>query len=128
MAVFQIRNIAKVALVWMVRQAEAAGVNMNDDPSLATIVANPVIHDKSSNLLAGAPEGGPTATSEDRVIRFGDGSSPEQRTALINGMSYEDTVPFINYKANPIPSTVFLALSTPQLTSSGSTPTVTTST
>ena len=74
-----------MALVWMVRQAEAAGVNMNDDPSLATIVANPVIHDKSSNLLAGAPEGGPTATSEDRVIRFGDGSSPEQRTALING-------------------------------------------
>ena len=52
-------------------------------------------------MLAGASEGGPTATSEDRVIRFGDGSSPEQRTAIINGMSYEDTVPFINYKANP---------------------------
>jgi hypothetical protein len=63
-----------------------------------TIIANPVLHDKSSNLLSGS---GPTATSEDRVIRYGDGSSSKQRSAAVDGMSREDTVPFITYKGDP---------------------------
>jgi len=43
----------------------------------------------------------PTATSEDRRIRFGDGRAQRQRMAAIDGMRYEDTVPFINSSSSP---------------------------
>lgn len=92
-------DLAKVALVWMVDQATAAGVKM-DDPS-RTIIANPVLHDKSSNLLFGAPEGGPTATSEDREVRYMDGTTAKQRKANTFGMSWADTTQFITYKTDP---------------------------
>jgi len=92
-------DLAKVALVWMVDQATAAGVNM-DEPN-RTIIANPVIHDKSSNLLAGASTGGPTAWSEDRDVRYADGSVVKQRGTTDQVMTYADTVPFITYDPNP---------------------------
>ncbi|NMG03989.1 RHS repeat-associated core domain-containing protein, partial [Azoarcus taiwanensis] len=92
-------DLAKVALVWMVDQAKAAGVNM-DEPN-RTIIANPVIHDKSSNLLSGAPTGGPTAWSEDRDVRYADSSVVKQRQTTDQGMTYADTVPFITYDPNP---------------------------
>lgn len=94
-------ELAKVALVWMVRQANLAGVSMNDQPSLHTISANPVLHDKSNNLLHGADTGGPTATSEDRDVRYRDGSVDKQRKEKLSVMSYADTVQFIKYKPNP---------------------------
>jgi RHS repeat-associated protein len=94
-------DLAKVAMVWMVDQAIAAGVKMNDAPSLHSIIANPVLHDKSSNLLSGAATGGPTASSEDRDVRFMDGSTAKQRQANISGMRWADTTQFIAYKADP---------------------------
>ena len=51
-------NLAKVALNWMVGQANLAGVKMGDESTLHTMIANPVIHDASSNLISGADEGG----------------------------------------------------------------------
>ena len=87
-------------------QAKTAGVTMSDVPSLHTIAANPVLHDKSSNLLSGAPDGGPTATSEDRDVRYADGTVVKERQATSGTMTYADTVagpvPFITYKGNPL--------------------------
>ncbi|MBW7897036.1 MAG: DUF2235 domain-containing protein, partial [Opitutaceae bacterium] len=95
-------DLAKVALVWMVDQATAAGVQMQTlTASDRTIIANPVIHDKSSNLLAGASTGGPTAWSEDRDVRYADGSVVKQRRTTDQVMTYADTVPFITYDPNP---------------------------
>lgn len=67
----------------------------------STIIANPVLHDKSANLLFGAPEGGPTPTSEDREVRYMDGTTAKQRQANTFGMSWADTTPFITYKSDP---------------------------
>ena len=99
---FEESDLSKVALVWMVEQAKAAGVDMeplSDDQK--SIISNPVIHDKSPNLLAGAPEGGPTASSEDREYRYQGGTTVKQRQAVVDGMSYPDTEQFITYKSNP---------------------------
>jgi RHS repeat-associated protein len=98
---FPDQDLAKVALVWMVDQAKAAGVKMDDRPSLHTIIANPVLHDKSANLLFGAADGGPTASSEDRDVRYADGTVVKQRKATTGLMTYADTAPFITYKPNP---------------------------
>lgn len=36
------------------------------------------------------------------MIRFRDGSTPRQRTALVGtGTGYQDTIPYISYSANP---------------------------
>jgi hypothetical protein len=83
----------------MVDQAKAAGIKMNNPESI--VVANPVLHDKSSNLLYGAPDGGPTATSEDRDVRYMDGTTAKQRRANIAGMRWADTTQFIKYKSDP---------------------------
>ena len=104
-------DLAKVALAWMVDQAVKAGVNMNALSSdQTTIISNPVLHDKSSNLFA---ENGPAPSQygEDRRVRFRDGSSERQRRAAIDGMTYADTQHcqnqassqgcLINYSANP---------------------------
>lgn len=71
-----------------------------DEPN-RTVSANPVLHDKSSNLLFGAPSGGPTATSEDRTVRYTNGTTVKQRQATTFGMGYSDTQPFITYKPDP---------------------------
>ncbi|MET3119461.1 RHS repeat-associated protein, partial [Undibacterium sp. GrIS 1.8] len=98
---FPNQDLAKVAMVWMLDQANAAGVKMGSDPSINTIISNPVLHDKSSNLLSGAPDGGPTATSEDRDVRYTDGTTVKQRDATTGLMTYADTVKYITYKSNP---------------------------
>ncbi|RYF01830.1 MAG: hypothetical protein EOO32_02360 [Comamonadaceae bacterium] len=94
-------DIAKVALVWMVKQAVSAGVEMmplsNEE---RTIIGSPVIHDKSSSLMA---ENGPapSANSEDRQVRYTDGSTAAQRNATNLGLTFPQTQQWITYKANP---------------------------
>lgn len=64
------------------------------EPLLHTVIANPVIHDKSDNILRGEP--GPYW--EDRRVNYRDGSTTTQRRmAFSSGMSYPDTRQFINY-------------------------------
>jgi RHS repeat-associated protein len=93
-------DLAKVALSWMVDQARQAGVALEDKASLHTIIANPVLHDSSSNLFR---QGGPVPapTTEDRVIRTLDGTARRERQATVPGMSYADTQAFIRYDADP---------------------------
>ena len=87
-------DLAKVALVWMVEQARAAGVNMGEPDR--TISAAPWVHDQSGNF--GDP---PTSGSPDRDIRYRDGRSIRQRTATIGGMSFTDTQQLIRYGTVP---------------------------
>lgn len=94
---FPEQDLSKVALAWMVEQAKTAGIRMNDDPSLHQIAANPVLHDKSTNLLSG----GPTPSSEDREVRYMGGTTARQRQANTFGMSWADTTEFIDYKSDP---------------------------
>lgn len=94
-------DLAVVALNWMVGQANLAGVKMLDRPLLHTIIANPVLHDASSNLIHGADAGGPTATSEDRDVRYRNGTVEKQRSTTLGVMSYADTLQYIKYKPNP---------------------------
>lgn len=76
----------------MVTQARVAGVEMSDAPS--TIIANPVLHDKSNAMRYGQPR----SNSEDRTVRYKDGSTSTQRNmAFSSGMSYADTQEFITY-------------------------------
>jgi len=91
-------DLAKVALVWMVDQANVAGVKMQTlSASDLNIIGDPVLHDKSSNLLNGGPQQG----SEDREVRYLDGSIAKQRQAGTFGMSWSDTLPFISYSEHP---------------------------
>ena len=92
-------DLAKVALTWMVSQAKDAGVQMRDP--VTSVSGNPVLHDKSTNLLFGSPKGGPTETSEDRQFRYMDGQTSLQRQAIVGGMRWADTREFISYKAGP---------------------------
>lgn len=91
-------DLARVAYIWMVDQAKAAGLKMNEPDR--HIIASPVLHDESANLFA---EDGPkpTASSEDRKVRWQGGGSQKQRTAKMGGMSYPDTEEFIKYDSSP---------------------------
>ena len=86
-------QLPQVTLSWMVQQARNAGVTM-DDPS-STIIANPVIHDKSDSILSGVP----ASRAEDRQVRYADGSTTSQRQMVASGnsMGYADTQQFISY-------------------------------
>lgn len=86
-------DLAKVALAWMVQQAVKAGVTVNV-PSL-TISANPVLHDKSTNIQTGRPL--TDSSTEDRVVRYADGTKTTQRKMKDIGMTYADTDRFIKY-------------------------------
>ncbi len=87
-------QLAQVALVWMVNQATAAGVSMN--ASSGTIIANPVIHDKSDNQYA--PSGRPlNGKPEDRQVRYLDGTVTTQTQMTGTGMTWSDTGNFISY-------------------------------
>jgi RHS repeat-associated protein len=91
---FEQSALADVALVWMVDQATAAGVSMSSPPG--AIIANPVLHDKSDNLLS--PTGAPLADGEDRQVRYGNGSTTTQRAMIApSGMNWSDTGQFISY-------------------------------
>lgn len=91
-------DLARVALVWMIDQAKAAGLTMEEP--VRNIIADPVLHDKSANLYA-ADGPAPTAHSADRAVRWQSGGSQRQRTATMGGMSYTDTIPFIRYDHVP---------------------------
>jgi hypothetical protein len=87
-------QLSQAALAWMVNQATAAGLTMGDSPALHTIVASPVLHDKSDSILTGAPAPG----VEDRTVRYRDGSTTTQRQMTFSqGMSFADTQRYISY-------------------------------
>lgn len=95
-------ELAKVTLLWMVEQAKQADIRMLDpteDDRTASVTS--VLHDKSRNLFA---EHGPAPNehSEDREVRYRDGSLALQRGAHIDGMRYEDTTAFITYDNWPV--------------------------
>jgi RHS repeat-associated protein len=95
---FSDRDLAKVAMLWMVNQATAAGVTMlkPDD----TIISNPVLHDKSSHLFANDGPA-PTQFGQDRLVFWRDGSTQRQRRTSINGVGHADVARYINYSPNP---------------------------
>jgi hypothetical protein len=85
-------QLAQVALEWMVSQAVAAGVKIDDAPR--TVIANPIVHDKSNNQnqLNGRP------TGEDRDVHYRDGTVVKQRQMVLPGMQFTDTEQFISYR------------------------------
>ncbi len=93
---FEQGDLARVALVWMIQQARAAGVQI-EDPAITSIGEYVVLHDKSDNLLTG---GQPTARTEDRQVRYADGSVGTQRTMAGTTMTYADTQQYITYVAD----------------------------
>jgi RHS repeat-associated protein len=85
-------DLSNVALAWMIAQARSAGVALNDAPE--TIIADPVLHDKSNAMRYGPPG----ANSEDRAVRYRNGSNTTQRNMPVSaGMAYDDTPNFITY-------------------------------
>ncbi|MCC2961297.1 DUF2235 domain-containing protein [Massilia sp. IC2-278] len=84
-------DLAKVALNWMLNQAVKAGVPVST--STAPIKADPVLHDKSDNQFTGAP----TASEEDRQVRYTNGRTSTQRNMSGAGMEFGDTGQFISY-------------------------------
>ena len=100
-------DLSDVALMWMVDQAKGQGIVIDHQKikdNQWNVVTNPLLHDKSSNLISGVPAGGPTAISEDRDVIYADGTVAEQRKVTSGTMAYADTVPFITYKPNPLTS------------------------
>jgi len=100
-------DLSDVALMWMINQAKSQNIKFLDNLVTAKgwdVVTDPVLHDKSSNLINGAPDGGPTASSEDRNFIYGDGTVVKQRQVASGTMKYSDTVPFITYNPNPLTS------------------------
>lgn len=84
-------QLAQVALEWMVKQAVAAGVTMDDAPH--TVIAQPILHDMSKNQ--NAPNGRPKW--EDRNVHYRDGTIVKQRDMDLPGMKFRDTEQFITY-------------------------------
>jgi hypothetical protein len=87
-------QLAQVALLWMVKQASDAGVVMNAPDS--TIIANPIIHDKSNNIQTGKPGG---FFAEDRRVRYRGGTTVRQRAMTGAALTYAqiDSNQFIQY-------------------------------
>jgi hypothetical protein len=79
----------------MFQQAIKAGVPVH--PAPITIIANPVLHDKSDNqlTLTGAPDN----YHEDREVRYANGGRTKQRQMNDRdlGMHFTDTTRFISY-------------------------------
>jgi RHS repeat-associated protein len=90
-------QLAQVALAWMVKQAELAGVKMNDSSELHIISANPVIHDKSDNQYARDTVAKPADNNEDRTVTYQDVSTVKQKDMTTAGMTWLDTQNFITY-------------------------------
>lgn len=108
-------ELAKVALAWMVDQADAAGVKMK--PFNETIITNPVLHDKSDAIRFGSPVAGSAIVNdspwnndydipasaaagtgaEDREVRYWDGTKTTQRKMTGTGLTYADTEQFITF-------------------------------
>lgn len=91
-------ELQKVALNWMVEQAKAAEVSMRPlETELSQIASSTVLHDHSTNLLSDGPRPG----SEDRLIRYLDGSTVRQREADNLTLNWSQTEEFITYRSNP---------------------------
>jgi hypothetical protein len=90
-------DLAKVALVWMVNQAEAAGIAMKAVDN--TIIANPVIHDKSNNQ-GQSPDRFTldTLPTENRQVHYMNGTSTTETSMKGTGMTNPDTYTFITQK------------------------------
>jgi RHS repeat-associated protein len=89
-------QLAQVALTWMYEQARAAGVAMKSIQG-NTIIANPVIHDKSDNQYARDMVAKPADSNEDRTVTYQDGSTVKQKDMTTAGMTWLDTQNFITY-------------------------------
>lgn len=88
-------ELARVALAWMVEQANAAGVKMNavSGPD-AAVPAQSSLHDKSDNQYCTVGPG----CSEDREVRYQEGAKTKQRNmAFSSGMEHGDTGQFVSY-------------------------------
>jgi RHS repeat-associated protein len=89
-------QLSQVALAWMVNQAKAAGIRMTDSPLLHTIVANPVLHDKSDNQYS--TNSAPIAPGiEDRTVNYRDGRRTTQMAMTGANMTWADTQKFVSY-------------------------------
>lgn len=89
-------QLSQVALAWMLDQAKAAGVRMNDPAELHTIIANPVLHDKSNNQYS--TKGAPVAPGlEDRTVNYQNGKTTKQMAMTGAGMTWADTQKYISY-------------------------------
>jgi hypothetical protein len=79
-----------------VDQAKAAGIKMGDSPLLHTIIANPVLHDKSNNQYS--TNGAPVAPGlEDRTVSYQNGKTTKQMAMTGAGMTWADTQKYISY-------------------------------
>ncbi|MDB5796889.1 MAG: hypothetical protein JWP36_791, partial [Paucimonas sp.] len=114
---FQDNQLSKVALAWMLEQAEKSGVKLASRP--LSILSDPVLHDKSDAIRFGPPAIGsplgrdadwnkeydiPLATTEgtgaeDRKVRYLNGSTTTQRKMTDIGMTYAEAEQFISYDA-----------------------------
>lgn len=88
-------ELAQVALVWMIKQAELAGVKMLPSPN--STIPNPVLHDKSDNQYARDTVAKPADSNEDRTVSYQDGSTVKQKDMTTDGMTWLDTQNFITY-------------------------------
>lgn len=117
-------ELSKVALSWMVAQAQTAGVNMDLSRVPAIPVSDAVVHDQSNMIRFGDPTQAPatievqgftfgllgnvTYDTEDREVRGGLGGGT-QRTQTFGpaeaggnrSMTNADTHPFITYTPRP---------------------------
>jgi hypothetical protein len=60
-----------------------------------TIIANPVIHDKSDNQYS--TTGNPWPGAEDRTVRYQNGTTTTQKNMAGTGMTFADTQKLISY-------------------------------
>lgn len=96
-------QLSRVALDWMLTQAENAGVKMEQDRDFKTIKANPILHDKSENQLMFDPLTDETyfpttqRNKEDRDVRYMDGRTTKQMEMRGAVMTHADTEAFISY-------------------------------
>lgn len=97
-------DLSDVALMWMIKQATDQGIAINTkkvNDNGWNVVTSPLIHDSSSNLINGAPTGGPQPFGMDRNFIYANGTTVKQRKVTSATMQYADTVPLITYKPNP---------------------------
>jgi hypothetical protein len=91
---FADNELSKVALAWMVAQATAASVTMDQSP--ITITASAVLHDKSNNIQSGQPVAtcALCTVGEDRKVNGAVSGSTQRSMGLgtgSNSMTYADT-------------------------------------
>lgn len=93
----------------MVNQAIAAGVQMGDSPVLRSIISSPVIHDPSDNQYA-RDSNKPPLANEDRQVHYMGGSVSTQKQMVGTGMTYQDTLGFIEFKPGAVSPGATIAL------------------